>query len=145
MEWRRGRAYGQDLRDKMFAAIDRGIEPVEVAEAFTVSVSWIYQAVGRRRTTGETMARPQRCHVPGKLDLHHDEIRARVATVPDATIAELRDWLRTAHGISVSHAVMWETLGRLGLTRKKRPSTPPSRNAPMSRLRARNGVSCSPC
>ena len=39
MEWRRGRAYGQDLRDKMFAAIDRGIEPVEVAEAFTVSVS----------------------------------------------------------------------------------------------------------
>jgi transposase len=144
MEWRRGRAYGQDLRDKMFAAIDRGMEPVEVAETFTVSVSWIYKALGRRRATGEMTARPQRCHVPGKLDLHHDEIRARVAAVPDMTIAELRDWLRTARGISVSHAVMWETLKRLGLSLKKRPSMLPSKNAPMSPLRARNGVSCSP-
>jgi len=144
MEWRRGRAYGQDLRDKMFAAIDRGIEPVEVAETFTVSVSWIYKALGRRRATGEMTARPQRCHVPGKLDLHHDEIRARVAAVPDMTIAELRDWLRTARGISVSHAVMWETLKRLGLSLKKRPSTPPSKSAPMSPPRARNGVSRSP-
>jgi transposase len=144
MEWRRGRAYGQDLRDKMFAAIDRGIEPVEVAETFTVSVSWIYKALERRRTTGETTARPQRCHVPGKLDLHHDEIRARVAAVPDLTIAELRDWLRAAYGIAVSHAVMWVTLKRLGLSLKKRHSTPLSRNAPMSPLHARNGVSCSP-
>jgi transposase len=144
MEWRRGRAYGQDLRDKMFAAIDRGIEPVEVAETFTVSVSWIYKALGRRRATGETTARPQRCHVAGKLDLHHDAIRARVAAVPDMTIAELRDWLRAARGISVSHAVMWETLKRLGLSLKKRPSMPPNRNAPMSPLRARTGVSCSP-
>src|SRR5215467_4456784 len=144
MEWRRGRADGQDLRDKMFAAIDRGMEPIEVAEAFTVSVSWIYKALGRRRTTGETTARPQRCHVPGKLDLHHDEIRARVAAVPDMTIAELRDWLRTARSISVSHAVMWETLKRLGLSLKKRPSTPPSKSAPMSPLRDRNGVSRSP-
>jgi transposase len=144
MEWRRGRAYGQDLRDKMFAVIDRGIEPVEVAETFTVSVSWIYKALGRRRATGEMTARPQRCHVPGKLDLHHDEIRARVAAAPDMTIAELRGWLRTARGISVSHAVMWEALKRLGLSLKKRPSMPPSKNAPMSPLRARNGVSCSP-
>src|SRR5262249_5909376 len=98
--------------------IDRGMEPVEVAEAFTVSVSWIYKALGRRRTTGETTARPQRCHVPGKLDLHHDEIRARVAAVPDMTSAELRDWLWTAHGIVVGHAVMWETLKRLGLSLK---------------------------
>ena len=124
MEWRRGRAYGQDLRDKMFAAIDRGKEPVEVAEAFTVSVSWIYKALGRRRATGETTARPQRCHVPGKLDLHHDEIRARVAAVPDMTIAELRDWLWTSHGIVVGHAVMWETLKRLGLSLKKRMARP---------------------
>ena len=93
-------------------------KPVEVAEAFTVSVSWIYKALGRRRTTGETTARPQRCHVPGKLDLHHDEIRARVAAVPDMTIAELRDWLWTSHGIVVGHAVMWETLKRLGLSLK---------------------------
>jgi transposase len=49
MNWQRGRSYGQDLRDKMFAAIDRGRDPKAVATAFTVSVSWIYKAVGRRR------------------------------------------------------------------------------------------------
>jgi hypothetical protein len=37
-----------------------------------------------------------------------------VAAVPDMTIAELRDWLRTVCGFSVSHAVIWETLKRLG-------------------------------
>lgn len=34
--------------------------------------------------------------------------------MPGMTIAELRDWLRTVRGISASHAVMWETLKRLG-------------------------------
>lgn len=144
MEWRRGRAYGQDLRDKMFAAIDRGMEPVEVAEAFTVSVSWIYKVLGRRRTTGETTARRQCCHVLGKLDGHHDDIRARVAAVPDATIAELRGWMLSSQGIVVSHAVMWETLHRLGLSLKKRRAMPPSRSGRTSRLRVGNGMSGSP-
>ena len=39
MNWQRGRSYGQDLRDKMFAAIDRGMNPGAVAMAFAVSVS----------------------------------------------------------------------------------------------------------
>jgi hypothetical protein len=51
MNWQRGRSYGQDRRDKMFAAIDRGLDPKAVASAFTVSVSWIYQTVDRRRQT----------------------------------------------------------------------------------------------
>ncbi len=40
MNWRRGCAYDQDLRDKVLVAIDRGMEPKAVADAFTVSVSW---------------------------------------------------------------------------------------------------------
>ena len=144
MNWQRGRCYGQDLRDKMFAAIDRGMAAEAVAAAFTVSVSWIYKAVGRRRQTGETTARAQRCHVRGKLDAYHAALRAQVAAVPDMTIAELRAWLLETYGMSVSHAVMWETLRRLKLTLKKRPGTPPSRSVPTSRPHARNGVLCSP-
>jgi hypothetical protein len=49
MNWQRGRSYCQDLRDKMFAAIDRGMAPAVVAMSFAVSVSWIYKAMGRRR------------------------------------------------------------------------------------------------
>jgi hypothetical protein len=46
-------------------------------------------------------------------------LRARVTEKVDATIAELRTWMTLEHGVSVSHAVMRETLGRLGLTLKK--------------------------
>jgi transposase len=140
MNWVRGRAYGQDLRDKMFVAIDRGMAPKAVSVAFAVSVSWVYKAVSRRRKTGETTARVQCCHVPGKLDDYHAEIRAQVAALPDMTIAELRAWLLATHGVSVSHAVMWETLHRLQLTLKKRPGTRPSRRAPTSPWRARRGA-----
>lgn len=49
------------------------------------------------------------------------------------TIAELRAWLLANHGISVSHAVMWETLRRLELTLKKRPDTLPNWHVRMSR------------
>jgi transposase len=124
MEWQRGRSYGQDLRDKMFAAIDRGMTPGAVASAFAVSVSWIYKASARRRETGE--------------------IRARIAAVPDMTIGELRAWMLATYGVSVGHAVMWETLRRLKLTLKKRPGTPPNRRARTSRRRVKNGALGSP-
>jgi transposase len=37
----------------------------------------------------------------------------------DATLDELRAWLREAHGVSASMGLMWNTLVRLGLTLKK--------------------------
>jgi hypothetical protein len=41
---------------------------------------------------------------------------------PDATLEERRVWLRQVHGVSVSMGTMWNTLRRLEVTRKKRPS-----------------------
>jgi transposase len=128
----------------VFAAIDRGIEAKIVAATFTVSVSWIYKVLGRRRKTGETTARPQRCQVPGKLDAHHATIRTQVAAEPDMTIAHLRAWMAQTHGVSVSHAVMWGKLRELQLTLKKRRGMPPSRNGRTSRSRAKSGVLYNP-
>lgn len=144
MNWRQGRPYGQDLRDKVFSAIDRGVEPKAVAAAFTVSVSWIYKVLGRRRETGETTARPQRCQVAGKLDAYHAAIRAEVAAEPDMTIAELRERMAEIHGVSVSHAVMWGKLRELQLTLKKRRGMPLSRSERTSPWHVRNGVHYNP-
>jgi len=72
------------------------------------------------------------------------KVRARVAEQADATIAELRAWLAQAHDLAVSHAVMWEALGRLGLTLKKSAFARPSRIAPTSPRRAPRGLPCSP-
>jgi transposase len=117
MAWRRGRALGQDLRDRVLA--DAGRPARAVAARFGVSVSYVVKARQRLRDTGEACARPQRNRVAPRLAPHHEALRVEVAARPSATVRELRAWLAAAHGAVVGHAAMWRTLDRLGLTRKK--------------------------
>ena len=119
MQWRRGKAYSQDLRERVFVLHDAGDAVGEIADALCVSTSSVSKAVSRRRDTGETSTRPQRCHVPPKLLGLYDAIRAEVTSRPDATLAELRRWLDAAHGVSASDGLMHGTLVKLGLTHKK--------------------------
>ena len=57
MLWQRGKAYGQDLRERVFAASDEGTPVGVIAEMLFVSISYVSKALGRRRDTGETTAR----------------------------------------------------------------------------------------
>jgi transposase len=140
MLWQRGRAYAQDLRERVFAAFDAGFPVGQIAVMLLVSVSYVSKALSRRRDTGETAARPQRCHVPRKLAGLLQEIRQYVAARPDATILEIRAWLLKTHKVSVSKTVVWETLAHLDLTRKKRPCTASNRTARTSQRPVLNGA-----
>lgn len=124
MGWRRGQAYGQDLRDRVLAA--EGLSAAAVAERFGVSPSYVIKARQRLRRTGLVSPGVQASHTPAKLAGHDDALRGQVAKVPDATLAELCDWARAQLDVSVSLAAMCARLKRLGLTLKKRPSSPPS-------------------
>ena len=115
----------------------------EAAPLFQVSVSWIYKALARRRTTGENTARPQVNHVPPKLLGQHEAIRLKLKAEPDLTLVELRAWLYDEHQVSISVRGMWKTLRQLDLTRKKRPSMPRSRTVPTSPRRGRIGATVS--
>jgi transposase len=120
MLWHRGKPYSQDLRERVFAAADDG-EPVgRIAELLRVSVSYVSKVLSRRRRTGQTTARAQRCHVPPRLADLHGAIHTQVTTRPDATIAELRAWLSKTHQVSASTGLMWKTLAALDLTFKKK-------------------------
>jgi transposase len=144
MLFRKGRAYSQDLRERVFTLADAGDSVGEVAEALCVSISYISKVLSRRRETGERSARPQRCHVPPKLLGLYDAIRAEVTARPDATLAELRRWLSENHQVSASDGLMHGTLVRLDLTHKKRPCTLPSRSGPMLPRRAPTGANSNP-
>lgn len=144
MLFRKGKAYSQDLRERVFALADAGGAVGEVAAALCVSISYVSKVLGRRRSTGECSARAQRCHVTPKLLGLHDAIRAEVAARPDATLAELRRWLSEIHNVSASDGLMHSTLARLGLTRKKRPCMPPSRSGRMWLRHAPSGGENSP-
>jgi transposase len=139
MLWRRGKAYGQDLRERVFAAADIGTPVGEIAEMLLVSISYVSKALSRRARTGETTARPQRCHVPPKLADLYGAIRKQVASTPDATLEELKAWLVEMHGVEASTTLIWETLAKLDLTLKKRPCMPPNKTAPTSRRLAGPG------
>jgi transposase len=132
MAWKSGQSYSSDLRSRVLAAIDGGNPAQAVARQFRVSVSYIYKALGRRSTTGETEARPQRNQQTLKLKDLHDAIAAEVARRSDVTLAELRAWLLTAHGVTASLGLMHKTLARLGLTLKKSRAGHKSRIGPMS-------------
>lgn len=91
MAWRRGRALGQDLRDRVLA--DAGRPARAVAARFGVGASYLVKARQRLRDEGEASARPQRNRVPPRLAPHGEAIRAEAARRPGATVAEVRAWL----------------------------------------------------
>lgn len=140
MLWQRGKAYSQDLRERVFAAADDGQLVGQIARRLRVSVSYVSKVLSRRRRTGQTEALAQRCHVPPKLASLHGAIREQVTACPDATIAEVRVWLSKTHQVSASNGLMWKTLADLKLTYKKSRSTRLNRPVRMSLPAAPSGV-----
>ena len=141
MAWRSGQAYSDDLRGRI---LDADGSARAVAARFGVSVSYVVKARQRRDRHGEVSARPQASRTPRLLAGLHDAIAAHVRAHDEATLDELRAWLRDGHGRSVSLRLMWNTLARLGLTLKKSRSGRPSRRVRMVLPPARPGVLGSP-
>jgi transposase len=139
MTWRRGQAYSQDLRDRILAAEGSARA---VAAQFLVSISYVVKARQRRERKGEITPGPQHSHTPRKLAGLHTAIAAYAAEHADATIAEFRAWLLAEHATYASAGLMWNTLDRLGLTVKKRPSVRPSRSGATLPKPAAPGASC---
>lgn len=117
--------YSQDLRDRVLAAYDRGMQTKQVSETFGVSRAWARAVKQRRRETGETTAYPMGGPRVIKIDVDH--LVTLVAEQPDATLAELRDRL----GVQCTESAICMALKRLRLSYKKRQSMPPSKIAPM--------------
>ena len=144
MPWQRGKAYSQDLRERVLAAADEGERVGHIAATLRVSVSYVSKVLSRRRLTGQTTAQPQRCHVVPKLSGQLPAIQEQLRRHPDATIAELRAWLLETQTISASTGLMHKTLAALDLTYKKSPSTRPSRRGRTSPRHAMTGERSSP-
>ena len=120
-----GEAYSEDLRQRILRAVDKGLPVRQVAGLFEVSTSFIYKALIRRRTTGETGARGGR--VAKKRVNHHEALLERVRLDPDITLSELQEWLFKTFGVSSSLGGLWNTLNKLGLSFKKHAMLPNGR------------------
>ena len=122
------KAYSMDLRERVVAACDEGVDTrEEIAERFGVSVSWIRDLLRRRRETGSIAPRPRGGgRAPAFDEAAAARLREAVRADDDATLAELAE----AAGVACCASAVHRALARLGITRKKSRGGRPSRTGP---------------
>ena len=108
--------YSMDLRTRVLTDADAGRSSKELAERYHVSRAWVDALKQRRRKTGvfaPLTPTKFRGRVLAPADM--DRLAALVAAQPDATLAEIREALRTSAGVTT----IWRALNQLDLTFKK--------------------------
>jgi len=132
-----------DMRKRIVAAVEGGASRRSAAARFAVSESAAVKLMQRWQRTGRLDPGQMGGHRPVALAEHDGLVRELVAAHPDQTLDELLDRL-VARGVVVGRTTVHRYLSAIGLTRKKRHSTPPSRTDPMSRPRGRHGARSRP-
>lgn len=127
------RAYSLDLRQRVLAALERGMSRAEAVTTFGVSLSTIKRWVARQRSglslvpgqsSGRTLAL-------GDADL--PTLLRRLQTAPDATLDAHLQWWNTLHPQRpISRATLDRAITRLGWSRKKRVSAPVNGMKPLA-------------
>jgi transposase len=137
------RPYSVDLRERVVRSVESGTSRRATAAKFEVSVSFVVKLMQRWRRRGAVAPDRYGGWKRSPLEAHAERVRALLRAEPDLTIEELR--LRLAGGgVQTSRSALGRFLCAQGLTRKKRPSTPPSRNGRTSPQRAPSGGSGKP-
>jgi len=109
-------AYSMDLRTRVLKDSDGGLSSKELAERYHVSRAWVDALKQRRRETGAfAPLRPVKFRGRALTTTDLDRLAALVAARPDATLAEIREALRTAAGLTT----IWRALNQLDFTLKK--------------------------
>jgi transposase len=119
-------AYPLAIRQRIIELYRAGESTEEIAERYDYCVAGVRRVRQRFEETGSIEPRKTK---PGRKPALDEQALRRLATHvasrPDATLAELR----THVGVNVDLAVYCRALKKLGLTRKKSRSMPPSRTA----------------
>ena len=122
------KTYSQDLREKLLAAVDRGMPRKEASGAFGISPATLKRWLRRRRETGSAAPR-RRPGMRPRVGATAEERRAlwrQLEEEPEATLEEHRGLWERSHGVRVSVATMSRAIRRLGWTYKQRRWRPPS-------------------
>src|SRR3954471_24138400 len=126
------RAYSMDLRERVVAAVDRGMTQEQAAVTFGVSVNTVGRYLTRRRNTGSLAPtayrhgpRPEKSQrrqpwLPARLP-------ARLQVAADATLTEHAAAFTAAEGLVVSLATMSRAITTLPADAPAEALTPAGR------------------
>lgn len=118
------RTLSLDLRERILSCYDRkeGTR-LEIAARYRVSLGMVKKLLQQRRRTGDIRARHRYSgRKPVILAGHQQQLRALLGRKPDLTLKELR----LAVALNCTLPAIHYALERMGLTYKKRHSTPVS-------------------
>jgi transposase len=114
------KAYSDDLRQRVIAAVDDGMPRDDVARLFQIAVPTIKRWLKRRRETGSLAVLPRPGAPSVKMAALRTGLLPQLEAHPDATLEEhCRRW-EQAHGMVVSPSTISRVITHdLGWTRKK--------------------------
>ena len=118
-----GRAYSQDLRDRVIDAVEtEGMSCRAASRRFGVSESSAIKWLQRYRKTGQRRPVGTGGHRPSVLAPHRDFLEVVRLEQPDITLQALCDRLVAERGVKADTGMMSRFFRRVGITVKKRPS-----------------------
>jgi transposase len=115
------KAYSEDLRQKIVAALERGTSKAQAAHLFDVSLSSVKRYARKARQRDSLAPKKKGSGRPPKLDenagsrLLEEDIKER----PAATVEQRRRFLEHLTGKTLSNSTVRRPLKRLGFSRKK--------------------------
>ena len=112
------RAYSLDLRVRVLADCDAGMNTAAVADKYSVSTAWVRRLKQRRANGLGIEPLPGRPGPKPSLSqgANADQLRQLAQAQPDLSAQEYRDRL----GWGCHPTTVWRALRRLGLTFKKK-------------------------
>ncbi|MBA3473163.1 MAG: transposase [Rubrobacter sp.] len=118
--------YSEDLREKIVAALGRGLSKNQAARTFGVSLSSVKRYVNKA-DHGESLAPKKSPGSAPKLDEKATKLlEAELKQRPFATLQERRDHIHALTGLSVSRSTICRAIARIGSSRKKGDDAPQS-------------------
>ena len=109
----------------MKAHVEEGQNKSEVARRFGVS-RWSVERYVKRAEAGHLAATPHPGNKPWLNEAQCEVLRQQVKDHNDWTLEEHAEALAEATGVALKKSAVDKYLRKLGMTRKKRASTPPS-------------------
>ena len=114
------KAYSDDLRDRVVAAVRGGLSCRQAAQRFDIAASTAIKWVRRWRQTGSVSALPQGGdNRSQRIEAHREAIMTLVEQTPDITLAEIVGHLKQTCALDVAPSTIWRFLARQELTFKK--------------------------
>jgi transposase len=112
------RPYSRDLRERVVRAVEGGLSRRRAASVFGVGIATVVDWVAVWRSSGRLAAKPMGGDHSARLKGERAWLLARIATVPDLTLEEIRGEL-AGRGVHVGYGTVWRFFAAEGISFKK--------------------------